>query len=87
MEFLTLTGQQDVIAWLKDNATTPNTMVDRIVPRPAEDLPARIQEKTGIADKAPVMGETFIQWVVEDYSTKTMCARRWKKWAWNWWIR
>lgn len=66
VEFLTLTGQQDVIAWLKDNATTPNTMVDRIVPRPAEDLPARIQEKTGIADKAPVMGETFIQWVVED---------------------
>ncbi len=66
VEFLTLTGQQDVIAWLKDNATTPNTMVDRIVPRPAEDLPARIQEKTGIADKAPVMGETFIQWVIED---------------------
>ncbi|MDO5639068.1 MAG: mannitol dehydrogenase family protein [Neisseria sp.] len=66
VEFLTLIGYLDVIAWLKDNATTPNTMVDRIVPRPAEDLPARILAKTGIADQAPVMGETFIQWVIED---------------------
>ncbi|SSY70875.1 D-arabinitol 4-dehydrogenase [Alysiella crassa] len=66
VEFLTLTNQQDIVDWLKDHATTPNTMVDRIVPRPAEDLPARIKEKTGIDDKAPVMGETFIQWVIED---------------------
>lgn len=66
VEFLELTGKQNVIAWLKANATCPNTMVDRITPRPAADLPARIKEKTGIDDKAPVMGETFIQWVVED---------------------
>ena len=66
IEFLMLTNQPDVIAWLQENATTPNTMVDRIVPRPAEDLPARIKEKTGIDDNAPVMGETFIQWVIED---------------------
>ncbi len=66
VEFLQLTNQKDLIDWLAQNATTPNTMVDRIVPRPAEDLPARIKEKTGIDDKAPVMGETFIQWVIED---------------------
>lgn len=66
VEFLQLTNQNDIIEWLKDHATTPNTMVDRIVPRPAEDLPARIKEQTGIDDKAPVMGETFIQWVIED---------------------
>ncbi len=66
VEFLQLTDQNDLIDWLVQNATTPNTMVDRIVPRPAEDLPARIKEKTGIDDKAPVMGETFIQWVIED---------------------
>ena len=66
VEFLQLTDQNDLIDWLAQNATTPNTMVDRIVPRPAEDLPARIKEKTGIDDKAPVMGETFIQWVIED---------------------
>ncbi|WP_416190422.1 D-arabinitol 4-dehydrogenase [Neisseria sp. CCUG17229] len=66
VEFLQLTKQNDLIDWLAQNATTPNTMVDRIVPRPAEDLSARIKEKTGIDDKAPVMGETFIQWVIED---------------------
>ena len=66
VEFLGLTGQNDIIEWMKTNITTPNTMVDRIVPRPAEDLPARIKAATGVADKAPVMGETFIQWVIED---------------------
>ena len=66
VEFLGLTGQHDIIEWMKTNITTPNTMVDRIVPRPAEDLPARIEAATGVADKAPVMGETFIQWVIED---------------------
>ena len=66
VEFLQLTQQQDIVDWLKDHVTTPNTMVDRIVPRPADDLPARILEKTGIADQAPVMGEPFIQWVIED---------------------
>lgn len=66
MEFLTLTGKEEVLQWVKANSTCPNTMVDRIVPRPAADLPARIKAKTGIDDKAPVMGETFIQWVIED---------------------
>ncbi len=66
VEFLQLTGKRAVIAWLAANATCPNTMVDRITPRPASDLPARIKAQTGIDDKAPVMGETFIQWVVED---------------------
>ena len=66
VEFLQLTGKQAVIDWLSANATCPNTMVDRITPRPAADLPARIKAQTGIDDKAPVMGETFIQWVVED---------------------
>jgi D-arabinitol 4-dehydrogenase len=66
IEFLALSGKQAVIDWLSANATCPNTMVDRITPRPAADLPARIKAQTGIDDKAPVMGERFIQWVVED---------------------
>ena len=66
IEFLTLTGKTDVLQWVKENTTCPNTMVDRITPRPAADLPERIKEQTGIEDKAPVMGETFIQWVIED---------------------
>lgn len=66
VEFLQLTGRQALVEWLAANANCPNTMVDRITPRPAADLPARIKAQTGIDDKAPVMGETFIQWVVED---------------------
>lgn len=66
VEFLELTGQPDVIEWLKASASCPNTMVDRITPRPAAELSARIKEKTGIDDRAPVMGESFIQWVIED---------------------
>ena len=66
VEFLQLTGKQKVIKWLAINATCPNTMVDRITPRPAAELSARIKAKTGIDDRVPVMGETFIQWVVED---------------------
>lgn len=37
IEFLTLSGKQRVIDWLSANATCPNTMVDRITPRPAAD--------------------------------------------------
>ncbi len=42
VEFLQLTGKQDVFDWLSTNTTCPNTMVDRITPRPAAELPARI---------------------------------------------
>ncbi|PWI32473.1 mannitol dehydrogenase family protein [Vibrio albus] len=66
VEFIGLTDKPELLTWVANNVTCPNTMVDRITPRPAEDLPARIKDVTGIADKAPVMGETFIQWVVED---------------------
>lgn len=81
-----LTQQQDIVDWLKDHVTTPNTMVDRIVPRPADDLPARVLEKTGIADQAPVMGEPFIQWVIED-NFKDNVRPALEKWGWNWWLR
>ncbi|MDU4079135.1 MAG: mannitol dehydrogenase family protein [Klebsiella pneumoniae] len=53
VEFLQLTGKQAVIDWMAANTTCPNTMVDRITPRPAADLPARIKAQTGIDDKAP----------------------------------
>ena len=38
VEFLQLTGKQAVIDWMAANTTCPNTMVDRITPRPAADL-------------------------------------------------
>ncbi|WP_410012366.1 D-arabinitol 4-dehydrogenase [Sodalis sp. C49] len=66
-EFLTLRGEQDLLAWFQANTTTPNTMVDRITPRPSADIAGRVKENLGMDDRAPVMGESFIQWVVEDH--------------------
>ncbi|SJL83901.1 D-arabinitol 4-dehydrogenase [Vibrio palustris] len=66
LECLTLQGNADLLAWVRANTTCPNTMVDRITPRPMPDLPARVKAQTGMDDRAPVMGETFIQWVIED---------------------
>ncbi|NQY87663.1 MAG: mannitol dehydrogenase family protein [Colwellia sp.] len=66
VEFLQFQKDEKLLAWVSNNITCPNTMVDRITPRPTEDLPKRIQEKTGIQDNAPVMAESYIQWVIED---------------------
>jgi D-arabinitol 4-dehydrogenase len=42
-------------------------MVDRITPRPTPDVRERVKAATGFDDQAPVMGEAFIQWVIEDH--------------------
>ncbi|TCL05995.1 MULTISPECIES: D-arabinitol 4-dehydrogenase [Sodalis] len=65
-EFLTLRGENELLAWFKANTTTPNTMVDRITPRPSPDIAGRVKQALNMDDRAPVMGESFIQWVVED---------------------
>ncbi len=41
-------------------------MVDRIMPRPTPDVAERVKAATGFDDRAPVMGEKFIQWVIKD---------------------
>ncbi|TCV95137.1 D-arabinitol 4-dehydrogenase [Biostraticola tofi] len=65
-EFLTLQGDTQLTDWVTEHTSTPNTMVDRITPRPAAEIAGRVKDKLGIDDRAPVMGESFIQWVVED---------------------
>jgi D-arabinitol 4-dehydrogenase len=42
-------------------------MVDRITPRPTPDVRERVKAATGFDDACPVMGESFIQWVIEDH--------------------
>ena len=66
IEFLTLRGEQDLVAWLAGNASFPSSMVDRITPRPGDDVAPRVLAATGFDDSCPVMAESFIQWVVED---------------------
>ena len=66
--FMTFVEAQDaeLAAWMKENVTFPNSMVDRITPatRPADI--ERLNEQNGTHDEAPVYCEDFIQWVVED---------------------
>lgn len=66
LEFLSLLGEKDLIEWVNKNTTSPNTMVDRITPRPSTDIAERVMKELGIEDSVPVMGEAFIQWVIED---------------------
>jgi len=66
LAFLRLCDDARLLAWVTQQTTSPNTMVDRITPRPTADIAPRVLAATGFADRAPVMGEAFIQWVVED---------------------
>lgn len=55
-----------LLAWLEDNVTFPNTMVDRMVPATtAGDLDA-VEHELGLRDEAAVVAEPFRQWVIED---------------------
>lgn len=77
LQFITLIGDAELLAWVEKNTTSPNAMVDRITPRPTDDVAERVKTATDWADAVPVMGESFIQWVIED----NFCAGRpeWEK--------
>ena len=77
MQFIAKLDDSALLAWAEANTTSPNDMVDRITPRPTPDVAVRVLAATGMADAAPVMGESFIQWVIED----KFCAGRpnWEK--------
>lgn len=66
LQFITLAGDDALARWVEANTSSPNAMVDRITPRPTPDVAARVAAATGWADGAPVMAESFIQWVIED---------------------
>lgn len=66
LAFLTAKGDTALADWVRSHTTSPNTMVDRITPRPTPDVAERVQAATGKQDGAAVMAESFIQWVIED---------------------
>lgn len=75
IQFIGQLGDDELLKWIATNITSPNAMVDRITPRPTPDVAQRVLAATGWADAVPVMGESFIQWVIED----SFCAGR-PKW-------
>ncbi|VTU30646.1 Polyol:NADP oxidoreductase [Variovorax sp. PBL-H6] len=66
LEFIEQAGLPALAAWVRENTTCPNAMVDRITPRPPPELRQRVREATGWDDAAPVTAERFTQWVIED---------------------
>ena len=66
LEFLERRKEIALRDWVAANTTSPCDMVDRITPRPLPDVAERVRAATGWDDRAPVMGESFIQWVIED---------------------
>lgn len=66
-QFLEKRGDQALLTWVENHTTAPNSMVDRITPRPTTEVRERVKAAIGRDDPAALMGETFIQWVVEDH--------------------
>jgi D-arabinitol 4-dehydrogenase len=64
--FIEAAGESELLAWVHAHTSSPNAMVDRITPRPPPELRQRVRAATGWDDAAPVTGESFIQWVIED---------------------
>ena len=52
--------------WIEANGAFPSTMVDRIVPATTEADIAEVTALIGVQDAAPVIGEPFRQWAIED---------------------
>ena len=72
LQFIDYIGDVDLRAWVEANTTCPNDMVDRITPRPTAEVKARVKAATGRDDDAALMGEDFLQWVIEE----NFCAGR-----------
>jgi D-arabinitol 4-dehydrogenase len=66
LQFIRQLNDPALLEWVNTNTSSPNAMVDRITPRPTADVVQRVAAATGIHDAAAVMGEHFIQWVIED---------------------
>jgi D-arabinitol 4-dehydrogenase len=65
-QFIDATGDHALLSWVTQNASFPNSMVDRITPRTPVEVASRVQTATGRTDQAAIMAESFIQWVIED---------------------
>jgi mannitol 2-dehydrogenase len=52
--------------WMEREVRFPNSMVDRITPATTDKDREEVRTRFGIEDRAPVVCEPFVQWVLED---------------------
>ena len=67
MQYLEAAGDQDAMAWAHEYVTFPCCMVDRITPRIDPRHSDDVMKRFGVSDAVTVMGESYIQWVLEDH--------------------
>jgi fructuronate reductase len=53
-------------AWLAGHVTFPCSMVDRIVPATTPEQRDAVEHELGVRDEGLVVGEPYVQWVIED---------------------
>lgn len=58
--------EPELLEWISENTSFPNTMVDRITPITDSNDINILKEDFLIADQWPVVCEPFSQWVIED---------------------
>ena len=58
--------QPDLLGWFETECTTPDSMVDRIVPASSPADLAELERRMGMRDDGAVFTEGFTQWVIED---------------------
>ena len=59
-------ASDDVLNFVANHVTFPNSMVDRIVPATTAATIADVGELIGVDDRCPVPAEDFTMWVLED---------------------
>jgi mannitol 2-dehydrogenase len=57
---------EELATWIDREVDFPNAMVDRITPATTPRVRDELNATTGLDDRAPVVCEDFIQWVLED---------------------
>lgn len=59
-------SRPQMLPWLRDNVSFPETVVDCIVPAATDVSRGRVAEVLGVQDRACVQREPYSQWVIED---------------------
>jgi fructuronate reductase len=66
-EFLQASGASaDVLDFLAERVSFPNSMVDRIVPATTPATASDVERLLGVRDESPVPAEEFSMWVLQD---------------------